>query len=320
MRFLQLLLTLCVVLGFGDRRIQAVEQDRTVRVVYLVSKDREERADYKAAIEKAIADVRNWYARQLDGATFKLHDPIVEVVKSRQEAAWFYSHRNGQNKDDWGYNNTLAEAKELVGAQLQDPHFVWVIYSDGPGDKGRGGSSVTCMPEEDLIGLIGQHEKWKKAERWIGGLAHELGHAFGLAHPSDTVGDYDAVMWCGFYEKWPQGAYLTGFDKMKLMDHPFFFFADGSPVAAKRKYVEKFSYGRGYFGDTGEKGAARWQERSEETANVFKFEELVRDDDWIFIKDRSRGYAIKLPRKGGMSKLTGDDGAHWQDLYAVQRE
>jgi hypothetical protein len=209
---------------FCEARLCAAEamQTRTVRVVYLVSKDREVRADFREAIEKAIVDVRKWYAGQLEGVTFKLHDPIVEVAKSDQDAAWFYSHENGKNREDWGYNNALAEVKRLLGAKHYDANHVWVIYSDGPGDKGRGVASVTVMPEDDLLGLIGQHPKQKKVARWIGGLAHELGHAFGLPHPSDTKKDYDAIMWAGFYEKYPDGAYFTDSDKKKLIAHPFF--------------------------------------------------------------------------------------------------
>ena len=44
---------------------------------------------------------------------------LVEVVKSDKEAKWFYSHPNGNNEDDWGFNNGLAEAQRLVGANME---------------------------------------------------------------------------------------------------------------------------------------------------------------------------------------------------------
>jgi hypothetical protein len=209
-----------VLVGLGPSR--AAEQTKTVRVVYLVSKDREERADFKAAIEKAITSVRDWYGSQLDGVTFRLREPVVEVLKSEREAAWFSANPNGSNRDDWGHNNALAESKRLLGARNFDPDFVWIVYSDGPGDKGRGGSGFCYLPEDDLLGLIGEHPTQKKIERWVGGLAHELGHAFGLPHPADTKTHYDAIMWAGFYEKYPKGAYFTEEDKKKLLASPFF--------------------------------------------------------------------------------------------------
>ena len=80
---------------------------RRVRVIYLVSSDREEKVGYIAAIEHAIRDLQNWYGQQLGGPTFRLSDPAVEVVKSNRSADWFYGNPNGNSKDDWGYNNTL---------------------------------------------------------------------------------------------------------------------------------------------------------------------------------------------------------------------
>jgi len=152
---------------------------RRVRVIYLVSRDREENVEYTAALEHAIQDLQNWYGQQLGGPTYRLSDPVVEVVKSNRPADWFYGNPNGNHQDNLGYNNTFAEAKRLRGAKHNDPKFVWVIYSDGPGNKGRGGSGVTCLPEDDLLGLVGKHPTQKNKLRWIAGLGHELGHASG---------------------------------------------------------------------------------------------------------------------------------------------
>jgi hypothetical protein len=236
-----------------------VDQDKTVRVVYLVSKDREVRTNYLQAVEHAIRELQGWYARQLNGPTFKLHNPVIEVAHSSQPADWFYSHPNGDNKDDWGFNNTLAEASRLLGARYNDPHYIWAIYSDGPGNKGRGGSGVTCLPEDDLLGLIGKHPTQKDPARWVGGLGHELGHAFGLPHPDDTERDADAIMWAGFYGKYPDKAYLTEPDKKILLRSPFFFTPDGKPVAEKESLTEKFGYEGGYFGKLVAAGQPKWK-------------------------------------------------------------
>jgi hypothetical protein len=216
--FLFLGLVLFAQAGFADDL-----QDKTVRVVYLVSQDRQVRPDFQQALEKAIRELQQWYGQQLDGPTFRLHDPVIEVAHAAQDANWFYSHPNGANQEDWGFNNTLAEANRLLGAKFNDPHYIWVIYSDGPGNKGRGTSGVCCLPEDDLLGLVGQHPTQKKIARWVGGLGHELGHAFGLPHPGDIKKDADAIMWAGFYDQYPGKAYLTESDKQILLRSPFFF-------------------------------------------------------------------------------------------------
>jgi len=214
-------LALCAWLSICAKAAPADLQDKTVRVIYLVSSDRQIQTNYVEALERAIKELQGWYGQQLNGPTFRLHEPSVEVVHSSQKADWFYGHPNGSNKDDWGFNNALAEAARLLGARFNHPHYIWVIYSDGPGNKGRGTSGVTCLPEDDLLGLIGKHPTQKNPKRWVYGLGHELGHGLGLPHPPDTKKDNDALMWAGFYLPHPEKAYLTESDKKTLLRTPF---------------------------------------------------------------------------------------------------
>lgn len=298
--------------------LETLESERRVRVVYLVSADREEKPEYTAAIEHAIRDLQKWYGKQLDGPTFRLNDPVVEVVKSQQNGDWFYGNPNGSRKDDWGFNNALKEAQRLLGARFDDPKNIWVIYSDGPGDKGRGGNGVTVLPENDLLGLVGKHPTQKNKLRWVAGLGHEAGHAFGLRHPSDTQKDADAIMWTGIYGKYPDQTYLTAEDKKILRRSSFFFQPDGSPVFQKGKTVSRIAYAGGAFEQLEGNDPICWVENKAHGDANFVFEELRRDDKFIVIHDISRRFTIRLPIAGGRSFLSRDGEKTWQPLYTVE--
>lgn len=291
---------------------------RCVRMIYLVSGDREVNPRYVSAIERAIVDLQAWYGKQLGGPSFRLYSPVVEVVKSDRPAGWFYSNRNGLNKDDWGFNNTLEEARRLCGAGLNDPKFVWVIYSDGPGNKGRGGNGVACLPEDDLLGLVGRHPTQKDKTRWIAGLGHELGHAFGLPHPSDTKKHANALMWTGIYGKYPDKAYLTAEDKKLLMKSPFFYHKNGKPVAERGKIVARYHYNGGVFERRKGNNTFVWTESTANGAGAHSFEEEKTDAEYYFLKDAKRGFLIRLPINSGQSFLSTDKGKSWQPLYHVE--
>ena len=301
-------------MAVGDAA-SATPRPKSARIVYLVSADRSVREDFRKGIDAAAKDLQGWYGRQLGGPTFRLNHPIVEVARSDKDAKWFYSHPNGGNQDDWGYNNGLAEARRLVGAKYEDPQYVWVIYSDGPGNKGRSGSGVAVLPEDDLLGLVGQHPTQKDVKRWIAGLGHELGHAFGLAHPRDTEKYADAIMWTGIYGKYPDKTYLTDEDKTILMKSPFFFRPDGAPVVKPAQVVEKYVYDGGSFA----RYKSEWVESKADGSATFRFTETRRDKDWIRLFDSGRNMALRLPVGGGTCSWSTDDGKTWNALYRLDK-
>ncbi len=286
--------------------------EKVVRVVYLVSADRETDAAYAAGAENAIRSIREWYKKQMGGYTFNLHDPVVEVVKSGKPAAYFYTNPRPSHKDNWGFDNTLEEANRLLGVRHNDPNTVWVIYSDGPGNSGRGGGGVCIMPEDDLLGLTGRHPTQKDINRWIAGLGHELGHALGLPHPKDMKKHADAIMASGIYGKYPDQTYLTEEDKALLRQSPFFFDAAGNPVAGKNQTLAVFSYGTGRFTRSQNSLTHKiaWQEINPE-GESFRFDEEKADAQFYYLRAVDRKIWIKIPLAGGPGSLS-VDGRVWR--------
>ncbi len=310
--YYSLLFLFLYLLGGLSAKAQNSPKDKSVRFIYLVSKDRKLNPAYQKGIEMAAKDIQGWYQKQL-GFTFRLNSPIVEVAYSDKKADYFYSNPNGDNKRAWGYNNTFEECKRLVGVKHFDPNYIWVIYSDGPGNAGMGGSGVCIMPEDDLLGLIGKHPQQPDINRWIAGLGHEAGHAFGLPHPKDTKKDADAIMWTGIYGgKYPDVCYLTAEDKEILSKSPFFFDKLGKPIAGELKQLMKFGYAQGVFTryQNSKTKEITWEENTQE-GNTFHFTEKNADKEFYYLKAKGRNIDIRIPLKGGRSGLSTNQGATW---------
>lgn len=295
--------------------------DKSVRFIYLVSKDRKLNIEYQKAIEMAAKDIQGWYKKQMNGATFKLNNPIVEVAYSDKDALFFYSNPHGKNKDNWGYNNTFDECSRLLGAKHFDANYIWVIYSDGPGNSGRGGSGVCIMPEDDLLGLVGKHPKQPEINRWIAGLGHEGGHAFGLPHPADVEKDADAIMWMGIYGgKYPDICYLTPEDKEILKKSPFFFDEKGAPIAGSLTPLLTFTYPKGSFtrAKNTKTNLITWTENTQDKS-TFQFTEIKETGEYYYIKAVGRNIQIRLPVRGGQSYLSTDEGTTWGNFQLMKK-
>lgn len=199
----------------------------TVRVIYASPSDRPFRAEYSAGIERAVSAIREWYASELGGRTFPLETSSPEWCRMSEPHDSFITPPGYPHV--WTAVETAV--KECVPlAAGGDPH-VWVVYADvmEPCAEsygiGRGGDGRTIMGAWDLEGL--SDPEWSHCGqrahgygRWIGGLGHEIGHAFGLPHPPGcdeglSTCDHAALMATGFYA-WPD-TYLRQDDRRVLL-------------------------------------------------------------------------------------------------------
>lgn len=160
-----------------------------VRVVYLVPADRDERRDFVTATDAAIGHVQRWYWERMGNRkSFRLHAPVVEVHHLPHDAKWFVDHQLEADRSQWFWQNVLHDGFEATGGDFHDPQNRWVYYVDAENhqDQAVGGNAGVCvLPRHDLMGLVGQSMFPGERDvcRWVGGLGHELGHAFELPHP-----------------------------------------------------------------------------------------------------------------------------------------
>jgi len=217
-----------------------------VHVVYLVPADKAPRDDYAAALEQAILEMQAFYQEELGtsrsrgrnavGVTFNTFSPTVEVVVTPHDSAYY--NANDQAGQFEFFFRAVGDGFAATGGGFNDPDAVWVYYIDADPacGQGTGGTSgVALLPANDLRGLVGESNvppcigdppDTSGVCRWIGGLGHELGHAFGLPHPPGcdqgtcSAEAFFSLMFFG-YTVYPD-TYFLDEDKVRLEASPFF--------------------------------------------------------------------------------------------------
>lgn len=174
------ILSVCLFLVLG---MMTVKGEKIVRVVWLIPSDVEYEEEVEKAMARAIRIVRSFYAEQLNGKTFRLNDPVVEICKGDHPRRWYTEHAVS-DEPDTNYNaleNALAETARKLGRKDLDDKYRWVIYISAKGE-GAATCNATVLTQHDIDGLVdrGTRDLQRGCLRWWGGLAHELGHTFAI--------------------------------------------------------------------------------------------------------------------------------------------
>lgn len=227
--------------GWGHGPIQC-ESPITVRVLYATPTDRPFRDDYMLAIRRTMLHMRAWYAQQLGGRTFDIAGELPQHCPLPREHDWYAA-------DAWQRLEEDLQACGRVGL-VHDPAWevrpvpghvdtVWLIFPDvveswcavGGGYNwtlGRGGRGLAMAHGLDLLDLVTpayiincDYRGWHNDG---GGIAHELGHAFGLPHPpgwdEGLLIPEDKALMAGGWWLWPE-TYLLDYEKARLLGSRF---------------------------------------------------------------------------------------------------
>jgi hypothetical protein len=166
-----------------------------VRMAYLIPSDRTYDPQVAWGIERAARHLQIWYQQQLGaGGTFTLHWPVVEVVYSQEPASYFAADAF------YGVGQAVRSALHDPGSDLTN---VYAVYFDVVPTSATGGlPGLATLPHNDVEGIAGR-DAVEPTRRWIGGLGHEIGHAFGLPHPDGCdagvyTSDCNSLMYWGY--------------------------------------------------------------------------------------------------------------------------
>lgn len=159
---------------------------RSVRVWLLRPSDVPFDQRYPDGIAAVMREAQRYYQQEL-GKTFRLNEPVVQVVTGEHVKSWYENTPNGPDRYWWSVFNMQQELLRRFNLGAPDSRWINVgeVIAEGPGAGGGGGNGWVILCQHDADGAAGINGPMN---RWYGGMVHELGHAFGLPDSTSTDG------------------------------------------------------------------------------------------------------------------------------------
>ncbi len=237
--------TAAVPAHFSDRAKELLNEEVEVlptahplNIVYFLGNDYEPVADYERRLSELMLYVQQFYAKEmtrngfpnrsfglerLENGNVKLH-----VVRGKHPAS-AYAYGTGHGKcleDIYEYAKATPEALRSGHILVIMPTFHNDEYNDmNPGGVPFYGLGRNCFALDyahfDLRHLGQKTHEGRLLTKWLGGLAHELGHGLNLPHNDGTVSEKAAMgtplMGAGNYTFGMTPTYLT-LNSARLLD------------------------------------------------------------------------------------------------------
>lgn len=258
----------------------ATDNGDVLRVVYFTPSDVEPQADYEARLGRIMLDMQAFYRDEMKrlgfgGAVFPLEMKDgklkVHVVRGNDDHTQ-YKHESGQK--------TVREIRAVLGDTIDLDHehvlifhgmctkrddgsyfFYAPYYGDARSNHVRGlCHAADCeMLDPELLGVTDRRVKYMEHygnynqtlgdfnTKYLGGIAHEMGHGLGLPHNSQTPREKrelgTALMGAGNHtyrneKRGGKGSFLTLATAVRLASHPLFTHSDtgrADPVSCELK-------------------------------------------------------------------------------------
>ncbi len=243
----------------------ATSGKRVVKVVYFHGKDLEPLANWSDRLTRTLTDVSNFYKEEFykygiinDGIPFeKSSDKIVFHVVKGDSVSQYYNKDSGPRILIEIYNKTKGQvdlSKDHVliinGLCYQREDQAYVFHSPyfGTGSMTNGICQVADCEKLDVTLLKDTIHRMSFSEMaikykecsvaefnswYIGGIAHEMGHIFGLphdfGHPSEIdastislMGQYGSRHYKEYLWRGKTSSYFSSAAILQLISHPIF--------------------------------------------------------------------------------------------------